>query len=85
MSAKHLIVNEKADKKFLKLPRSIQEKTIRAYQKLKENPIAGIRLHGNLYGLYKYRIGDYRIVYTFNTKTSTVEVVAIEHRQGVYK
>jgi mRNA interferase RelE/StbE len=85
MPAKHLIVDKNADKRFLRLPISIQQRAIRAYDILKLNPVAGVKLHGELKGFYKYRLGDYRIVYTFDTKTSTVEVVAIEHRQGVYK
>ena len=34
---------------------------------------------------YRIRIGDYRIVYSFDSKKSTVIVVKVEHRQGVYK
>lgn len=85
MPAKALIVHEKADKHFLKLPIRIQKKAIHAYDRIKQNPVIGVKLDGELAGLYKYRLGDYRIVYIFNTKTSTVEVVTIEHRQGVYK
>ena len=85
MPAKALIVDRKTDKYFLKFPLRIQKKIIDAYDQIQQNPISGIKLHGELYGQYKYRVGDYRIIYTFNTKTSTVEVVAIEHRQGVYK
>lgn len=85
MPAKALIVSQKADKHFLKLPIRIQKKAIRAYDILKQNPVTGVRLQGVLDGFYKYRLGDYRIIYSFETKISTVIVVAIEHRQGVYK
>ena len=85
MPAKAFIVDHKADRQFLKVPIRIQQRIIEAYDQIQQNPIAGIKLHGELYGQYKYRVGDYRIIYAFNTKTSTVEVVAIEHRQGVYK
>lgn len=85
MPAQRLLVDKKADKRFLKLPIHIQRRVIIAYDKLKENPLAGIKLHGELAGRYKYRFGDYRIVYTFSAKKSRVEVVTIEHRQGVYK
>lgn len=85
MPAKALIVSQKADKHFLKLPIHIQKKAIRAYDTLKQNPFAGAKLQGELDGFYKYRLGDYRIVYSFDTKTSTVTVVTIEHRQGVYR
>ena len=42
-------------------------------------------MHGELEGYYKYRLGDYRIIYIFDAKKSTVEIQTIEHRQGVYK
>ena len=85
MPAKHVIIDRNADKRFLKLPRSLQKRTLNAYETLQKNPIAGVKLHGELSGFYKYRLGDYRIVYTFDPKASTVKIMTIEHRQGVYK
>jgi len=85
MPAKIFVVEKKADKDFLKLPQNIQEKIINAYSTLKINPIAGAKLKGELANYYKFRVGDYRIVYKFNSKESILEVVKIEHRQGVYK
>lgn len=80
-----VFVDKKADKQFLKLPRHIQEKIIRGYNSLTLNPIAGTKLHGELKNYYKFRVGDYRIVYRFNSKENLVWVVKIEHRQGAYK
>lgn len=85
MPAKAFVVYKNADKRFLKLPTHIQRRILHAYDRLKQNPVTGVKLHGELSGFYKYRLGDYRIVYTFDAKTSTVEVLTIEHRQGVYK
>jgi mRNA interferase RelE/StbE len=85
MPAKTLILPQKVQKSANKLPRHIQKHLPKALLSIKQNPFIGIKLHGELAGYYKYRIGDYRLVYRFNTKTSTVEVVKIEHRQGVYK
>lgn len=85
MSAKFFVVDKKADKQFLKLPKHIQEKIIRAYDSLKLNPIAGAKLQGELKNYYKFRVGDYRIVYRFSSKERLVQVVKIEHRQGVYR
>ncbi len=85
MPAKAFVVDKNADKRFLKLPIHVQRRVIRAYDIIKQNPIAGEKLHGELSGFYKYRVGDYRIVYVFNAKKSRIEVITIEHRQGVYK
>ena len=85
MPAKYVIIDRNADKHFLRLPRSIQQRVLRIYDIIKLNPIVGIKLHGDLKGFYKYRLGNYRIIYSFDSKSSTVEIVTIEHRQGVYK
>ncbi|MBI2611791.1 type II toxin-antitoxin system RelE/ParE family toxin [Candidatus Gottesmanbacteria bacterium] len=85
MPAKVFIVAKKTDKSFLKFPKKIQEKIINAYKIIQKNPLSGSKLSGELEGYYKYRVGDYRLVYTFDPKASEVVVVKIEHRQGVYR
>lgn len=85
MPAKFFVVDKKADKQFLKIPQFVQKKVLIAYRILKENPLSGEKLHGELAGFYKYRVGDYRIVYIFDNKKSTIYVLKIEHRQGVYR
>jgi len=85
MPAKSLLLEKPAKKRLLKLPINIHKRVIRALETIQDNPLIGIKLHGDLVDYYKFRIGDYRIVYSFNIKESTVTVVKIEHRQGVYK
>lgn len=85
MPAKSLILEKPAKKRLLKLPIQIHKRVIRAFETIQENPLIGVKLHGELNDYYKYRIGDYRIVYSFDSKKSTVIVVKVEHRQGVYK
>lgn len=85
MPAKSLILAQKVDKNFSKLPPRIQKKILKSFENIKTNPVSGIKLHGELENYFKYRVGDYRIVYAFDTKKSMVIVVKIEHRQGVYK
>jgi mRNA interferase RelE/StbE len=85
MSADTFFIARKVDKNITKLPLHIQKKVMVAFSHIKENPVGGIKLHGELEMYYKYRLGDYRIVYSFDEKKSIVIVVKIEHRQGVYK
>ena len=85
MSAKFFNITKKANKETSKLPIHIQDKIDKAFTIIKENPISGEKLHGELAGYYKYRVGDYRIVYVFNKKESRIDILKIEHRQGVYK
>ena len=85
MPAKTFILSKKANKEISKLPIRIQEKIDKAFSVIKANPLAGAKLHGDLAGKYKFRIGDYRIIYAFYLKESLVEIVKVEHRQGVYR
>lgn len=85
MPAKYLLISKKANKEALKLPVRIQIKVGKAFREIKSNPTIGAKLSGELDRNFKYRIGDYRIVYSFDHSTSTVEITKIEHRQGVYK
>lgn len=85
MPAKYLSTEKSVRKHLKKLPMSIHSKVIKALDVIKNNPLSGEKLHGELKNYYKYRVGDYRIVYKFDSKASTVIVVKVEHRQGVYR
>ena len=85
MPAKIFRIPYRVNKKISTLPKHIRVKINDSFVRLKENPISGIKLRGELFNYYKYRIGDYRIVYKFNSKKSIIEILKIEHRQGVYK
>jgi len=85
MPAKTVVAHAAVRKKLQKLPLRIHQRVVAALDALQENPLLGVKLHGELAGYFKYRIGDYRIVYRFSAKKSIIEVVKIEHRQGVYR
>ncbi|MFN8370279.1 MAG: type II toxin-antitoxin system RelE/ParE family toxin [Bacteriovoracaceae bacterium] len=44
----------------------------------------GTPLRRNLKGLMKLRVGDYRIIYSVQNDTVTVEIIKIGHRREVY-
>ena len=45
----------------------------------------GIPLKGNLKGLYRYRIGDYRVIYVIDQEEKKVMILKVNHRKKVYK
>jgi len=45
----------------------------------------GKPLSGNLSGLYRYRIGDYRVLYQLVREEIIIDVVAVGHRKDVYE
>lgn len=85
MPAKSLVISKSAGKNLSKLPFTVHKRTIKALTQIQQNPIKGVKLHGELGEFYKLRMGNYRIVYQFDSDSKTVIVVKIEHRQGVYK
>ncbi len=85
MPAKNFTVDTKANKQLKKLPIAIQGKIMTALRTVQQNPLAGEKLHGELAGNYKFRVGNYRIVYSLYPEDSLIFVKKIEHRQGVYK
>lgn len=85
MSAKHFIVDSKIDKSLAKIPRYVRDKIIDKLGVMEQNPLVGVKLGGKLKDFYKCRVGDYRIIYSFDSKKSLVFVAKIEHRQGVYR
>ncbi|MBN1875456.1 MAG: type II toxin-antitoxin system RelE/ParE family toxin [Anaerolineae bacterium] len=42
-------------------------------------------LTGQWEGVYKLRVGDYRVLYTFSRAESTIIVHFVRHRREVYK
>lgn len=55
-------------------------------EKLMTDPLRfGLPLRRNLSGLFKLRIGDYRIIYKIGKKEVVVLVISVGHRSEVYK
>jgi mRNA interferase RelE/StbE len=48
------------------------------------NPFAGIKLKGKYKDLWKYRIGNYRIIYFINSKKNEILILRFRHRKEVY-
>lgn len=79
-----IIFEKQAINFFKKLDKSLQERIGKKIEKLKENPKIGIPLVGNLSGLWKLRIGDYRVTYQIRHNELVVLLLKIAHRKNVY-
>jgi len=68
------------------LPKKIQRKALEFVEKhLADDPFMGKPLSGKFKGLWKLRIGDYRIVYTIEKARLIIFVLRIRHRKEVYR
>ncbi|OLC53741.1 MAG: hypothetical protein AUH85_13505 [Chloroflexi bacterium 13_1_40CM_4_68_4] len=53
--------------------------------RLAQAPLDGKPLRGDLSGFRSLRIGSYRLVYTFDRRRNTIEVVWLRHRREAYR
>lgn len=87
MSYKFIPTNDfKADLK--KLDGSAVKFILKHIKKLEssENPKAyGKELSGNMVGLYRFRVRDYRIVAKFVKDTFIIQGLGVGHRKNIYK
>ncbi|HEY8665296.1 MAG TPA: type II toxin-antitoxin system RelE/ParE family toxin [Tepidisphaeraceae bacterium] len=75
-----------ADKALDKLPKSVHARIVeRAMALIDEpRPVGSVKLAG-AGGLWRIRIGDYRIVYLIDDERQTVDIRIVAHRREVYR
>lgn len=84
-----VIINSEAQGFFEEASASLQQRLDRCFDQLKINPSyhSNIKaLKGNFAGYYRYRVGDYRVIYYIRDEPEfLVTVVLIAHRSQVYE
>jgi mRNA interferase RelE/StbE len=82
-------ITRTAEKQIKKLDRVAQDLIVRFLrERLKpaENPRQwGKPLHGEKRGLWRYRVGDYRLICDIQDERITVLVLEVGHRKDVYR
>ncbi|MCS7185732.1 MAG: type II toxin-antitoxin system RelE/ParE family toxin [Armatimonadota bacterium] len=69
-----------ASKVFQHLPKTVKRRIEEAIEALRLNPFFGkdiCKLKGELEGLYRLRVGDYRIIYHVDEKHKVITIEAI--------
>ncbi len=77
-----------AAKVYDRASKGIRERLDGCFENLEHNPLYGNNikaLTGKLKGLYRYRVGDWRVIYRLRTEQQVVEIIAILPRGGAYK
>ena len=82
-------IKKTAQKQITKLDRKTQGDIVlclRERVEQAEDPRAfGKALHGEKRGLWRYRIGDYRLICDIQDSISTVVLLTLGHRREVYR
>jgi mRNA interferase RelE/StbE len=82
-------ISRSAEKQINKLDRVAQESIVRFLRdrlKPADNPRQwGKPLHGDKKGLWRYRVGDYRLICDIQEEKITILVLRVGHRKEVYR
>ncbi|MEI2581738.1 type II toxin-antitoxin system RelE family toxin [Scytonema sp. PRP1] len=83
-----VILSAEAEEIYASADQALAKKIARCFEQLEQNP----RFHpnikplkGDLAGYYRYRIGDYRVIYQIDDDTDQVIVNTIAHRREAYE
>jgi len=78
----------KAEKQFKALDFAVQQRIRRFFADRvcpREDPQALAEpLTGQFSGMHRFRVGDYRIICTFENDTLTIAVITLGHRKDIY-
>lgn len=80
-----VIITPKAQKQYKQLSSPEQKKIKKKLKYLEKNPFSGKKLSGELSELRSIRAWPYRIIYYISNSKHSTYIVAIQHRQRVYK
>ena len=81
-------LTRQAEKTFDHLMKSqpmMGKRIAQAIDQIAKNPHSGIPLRGDLKGLFKYRVGVYRLLYSIEKNILIVTIIDIGHRKEVYR
>ncbi len=82
-----VLLTKPAEKTFDKSKPDMQKRLARGLDELEQNPLYGPNikpLTGQLKGLFRYRVGTWRIIYRIHREEKTVEIIAILPRGDAY-
>jgi mRNA interferase RelE/StbE len=68
-----------------KLPKDVRRRVIDVVERLSGNPYLGEPLSGDLDGLRRLRIGNYRVLYLVDTDNVIIIVLKVGKRGDIYK
>lgn len=79
-----LAITSRFKRSFKRLPRDVQERVYEKLVLLLQNPYLGVRLGGELSGLFRLRIGNYRVIYAIDEEKKLVILLDVGHRRRIY-
>ena len=78
-------IKESAARELRRVSGSDRTRLVLAIDRLAETPYLGAALKGDLQGLRRLRVGDYRVLYEVRDDELVVLVVRVAHRREAYR
>jgi mRNA interferase RelE/StbE len=78
-----VVIQRRAQRSMRRLPAEVLTRLKEAFLDLEEDPYRGDKLTG--YELFKYRVGDWRIIYSIQDSQLVVLVVDVGPRGQIYQ
>ncbi len=85
MATHSVRIKRSATRDLAQIARQDRERLVYAIDRLAEQPHVGYPLKGDLRGLRRLRVGDYRVVYELLDNELVVLVVRVAHRREAYR
>ncbi|WP_187647260.1 type II toxin-antitoxin system RelE family toxin [Nitrosophilus labii] len=80
-----VLLDKRVVKDLKKIDKKNREKILAVIEeKIAANPYEGKKLLGDLSDFYRYRVGNYRIIYSIFDDRIEIEIIKIGHRKEVY-
>ena len=67
------------------LPEDVRERVLKAIDDVLVSPFLGVKLRGELEGVWRWRVGKYRIIYMINYESKLVIFLDVGLRKTIYK
>ena len=82
-----VVFTSEAEANLAALDKPVAQRILQKIRWLAENfdALTPEPLSGQWRGTYKLRVGDYRVLYTFDRSERTITIHFIKHRREVYK
>jgi mRNA interferase RelE/StbE len=80
-----IIESNNAKKYIQRQNKEFGERVEEAYKEIKKDPINPLNKMGGFKNRYRYRFGDYRIVYEVSLKEIIIFIINVNPRGDVYK
>ena len=80
-----IFLSSKVDRQLSKLPRKMHDLIVSRIEKLGKTPMppGSKKLAGRQ--VWRIRIGDYRVLYTVDSKNKDVIILSVRHRKDIYR